>query len=94
MKASPERIRRASAEEQITLTGWIDDLVHTRDLFEKTPKRGFLDITSNPLPPDGKFEAIDKDSEYEPSIAATEEIALPAPDPEQVQWQGPLPPVH
>jgi hypothetical protein len=68
--------------------------VHTRDLFEKTPKRGFLDITSNPLPPDGEFEAIDKDSEYEPSIAATEEIALPAPDPEQVQWQGPLPPVH
>ena len=59
VKASPERIRRASAEEQITLTGWIDDLVHTGDLFEKTPKRGFLDITSNPLPPEEEFEAID-----------------------------------
>ncbi|CAL1148194.1 unnamed protein product [Cladocopium goreaui] len=94
VKASPERIRRASEEEQLTLTGWIDDLVHTRDMFEKTPKRGFLDITSDPLPPEEEFEIADKDSEYEPSIAATEELALPAAEPERVQWQGPLPPVN
>ena len=25
---------------------------------------------------------------------ATEELALPAAEPERVQWQGPLPPVH
>eukprot|EP00435_Cladocopium_sp_Y103_P050254 s2395_g15.t1 len=91
VKASPERIRRASEEEQLTLTGWIDDLVHTRDLFERTPKRGFLDITTDPLPPAEEFEIGDKETDYEPSIAATEDLQRP--DPERVQWQGPLPPV-
>eukprot|EP00435_Cladocopium_sp_Y103_P033184 s4126_g8.t1 len=94
VKASPERIRRASEEEQLTLTGWIDDLVNTRDLFEKTPKRGFLDITEDPLPPEEEFAVDDQETDYEPSIAADEEVPRDLrPDSERVQWQGPLPPV-
>ena len=93
VKASPERVRRAGEEEQLTLTGWIDDLVHARGLFEKTPKRGFLDITLDPLLPEEEFQIVDQDSDYEPSIAATEDLAQQRPDPERVQWQGPLQPV-
>ena len=52
VKASPERIRRASEEEMLTLSGWIDALVETRATLEQEPKRGFLDLTNDPLPPD------------------------------------------
>ena len=52
VKASPERVRRASEEEQLTLTGWIDSLVATREALDREPKRGYLDLSDDPLPPD------------------------------------------
>lgn len=45
------RVRRSSEEEQLTLTGWIDDLVQTRQSLDTEPKRGFLDLSAEPLPP-------------------------------------------
>ena len=80
VKASPERIRRASEEEQLTLSGWIDDLVGTLAVLDEEPKRGFLDICEDPLPPDSGRNIHDEDSVH--------------PDPEEDEaWQGPLPPV-
>ena len=60
VKASPERVRRSSEEEQLTLTGWIDDLVQTR--LDAEPKRGFLDLSAEPLPPaeEGQQEGEDE----------------------------------
>ena len=85
VKASPERVRRTAEEEQLTLTGWIDDLVKTRERLDQEPKRGFLDLSEDPLP---AVEGEDGASDYEPSIA-------PADDgDDQPPWQGPLPVVE
>ena len=91
VKASPERVRRAGDEEQLTLTGWIDDLVQTREQFEKAPKRGFLDLSQEPLPPP------EEEDDYSPEILEDEpELHRELPEhrePEGDRWQGPLPPV-
>ena len=80
VKASPERIRRASEEEQLTLSGWIDDLVGTLSELETEPKRGFLDICDDPLPPNSESSNHDEN--------------IPSQDQEEDEvWQGPLPPV-
>lgn len=71
VKASPERVRRASEDEQTTLTGWIDDIIQTRQKLEQEPKRSFLDLCQEPLPPAELGE--DDDMEYEPSLAGEEE---------------------
>lgn len=34
VKASPERVRRAAEEEQLTLTGWIDSILNTKRRIE------------------------------------------------------------
>eukprot|EP00435_Cladocopium_sp_Y103_P035126 s1424_g9.t1 len=90
VKASPERVRRASEDEQTTLTGWIDDIVQTRQKLDTEPKRGFLDLSEEPLPPpEGEEpgeEDQDQETDYEPSIA---EDLQPAPKRERVE--GPLP---
>ena len=108
VKASPERVRRASEEEMLSLSGWIDALLDTRQELEKEPKRGFLDLTDDPLPP---LEELHPDLPVEPCEPgrAPEEQSHLLPghaggergDPQRVlppadreQWQGPLPPVR
>eukprot|EP00435_Cladocopium_sp_Y103_P011110 s283_g2.t2 len=50
VKASPERVRKSADEEMLTLSGWIDALLDTRAQLDAEPKRGFLDITNDPIP--------------------------------------------
>ena len=66
VKASPEHVRRATEDEQLTLSGWIDDLVKTRDEFEKEPHRGFLDLTDQPVPEDDHVSEEETDNASEP----------------------------
>eukprot|EP00435_Cladocopium_sp_Y103_P005667 s2718_g1.t2 len=64
VKASPERVRRSSEEEQLTLTGWIDDVVQTRQSLDQERKRGFLDLSDEPLPP------VEPDQDHEDDAIA------------------------
>ena len=84
VKASPERVRRASEEEQLTLTGWIDSLVATREALDREPKRGYLDLSDDPLPPDvdGAAAGLAPDDGHDES----QTISVTREDP----WQGPL----
>ncbi|CAK8994697.1 unnamed protein product, partial [Durusdinium trenchii] len=50
VKASPERIRRASLEENMALSGWLEDLVQLKKDIVTEPIRGFLDLSDQPLP--------------------------------------------
>ena len=72
VKASPERIRPGSEEEQLTISGWLDGLAQAKEEFEKAPKRGYLDLTNEPLPemdelddPEDQAEPIE-DYEFAP----------------------------
>ena len=51
VKASPERVRRAAEEEQVTLTGWIDSILDTKQQLEISSSRGYIDLMHDPLPP-------------------------------------------
>ena len=51
VKAAPERIRRASLEENLTLSGWIKDIVKKKHDPCTDPKRGYMDLEDHPLPP-------------------------------------------
>ena len=51
VKASPERVRRASLEENLALSGWLEDIVKLKHDISTEPKRGFLDLAEHPLPP-------------------------------------------
>ena len=65
VKASPERKRRASLEENLTVSGWLKELVDTNAYLCSEPKQGYLDLAEHPLP---ELPAIpDSDNEYEPS---------------------------
>ena len=48
VKASPERVRHASSEENLSVSGWLRGISQTRQDFEKIPKKGFLDLTNDP----------------------------------------------
>ena len=50
MKAAPEHLRHANTEEHFTLSQWIDDIVKTREEVDQTPKKGYLDLTGEPIP--------------------------------------------
>ena len=65
VKASPERIRRASAEENLTVSGWLKDLVDTKADLCTEPKQGYLDLADHPLPE--IQERAESENEYEPS---------------------------
>ncbi len=82
VKASPERLRKASEEEMTTLSGWIDALAETRQAFEQEPKRGFLDLSNDPLP-DEMLQRQEEGQENEEQDKEEEE-----------PWQGPLLPVE
>ena len=56
VKASPERVRHASSEENLSVSGWLRGMSQTRREFEKIPQKGFLDLSDDPAgdpgPPD------------------------------------------
>ena len=97
VKASPERIRPASEEEQLTVSGWLEGLVRARREFEEAPKRGYVDLSTEPLPPqpDGDdSEDNEEDADRDPLVPVRrvrakvttedvpfERVPLPAPVP-------------
>ncbi|CAK9002681.1 unnamed protein product [Durusdinium trenchii] len=60
VKASPERIRRASMEENMAMSGWLEDLVKLKKDITTEPIRGFLDLSDQPLP-----EILDDENNHE-----------------------------
>ena len=50
VKVAPERVRPASEEEQLSLSGWMNGISQAREAFEKAPKRGYLDLTKHSDP--------------------------------------------
>ena len=73
----------------MTLTGWIDDFVKTREQFDRVPKRGFIDLSRDPLPPQNEqLQPVDnEDDDYEPTELAEDQEQTE----QQSPWQGPLP---
>ncbi|CAE7770550.1 RE2 [Symbiodinium sp. CCMP2456] len=50
VKASPERVRPASQEELLTISGWLEGLSQVKKDFEQNPKRGYVDLSNEPVP--------------------------------------------
>ena len=64
VKAAPERIRRASLEENLAVSGWLEDIVKIKKDLATEPTKGFLDLAEHPLPPD---EEAGEGDEYTPT---------------------------
>ncbi|CAE7471087.1 GIP [Symbiodinium natans] len=47
IKAAPERVRHATAEENMSISGWLRGISKARQDFEKLPKKGFVDLTGD-----------------------------------------------
>ncbi|CAE7336134.1 unnamed protein product, partial [Symbiodinium sp. CCMP2456] len=52
IKAAPERVRPATEEENLSLSGWMSGIAQVRKDFEAAPKRGFVDLTKDLDPPE------------------------------------------
>ena len=50
VKAAPERVRHATPEEDLTISGWLRGISRARVEFEQVPKKGFVDITADQDP--------------------------------------------
>ena len=50
VKAAPEHLRHANDEEQLSLSGWIDDITKTKEEIEQQPRRGYVDLTLEEIP--------------------------------------------
>ena len=61
IKANPERIRRASLEENMALSGWLEGIVKMKKDIVTEPQRGYIDITGEEMPIEENFE----DDDYE-----------------------------
>ena len=72
IKAAPEQLRHASLDEKFTLTAWIDDIAKTREEFEKTPSRGYIDLSLEERP--GEDESPDYDLVEEEEVRPTRRI--------------------
>lgn len=76
-------MRRASIEENLTLSGWLEDLVKGRADVNVDPKRGYLDLTDHPIPPENEDDEPrgpdEDDDDYEPSLL--QEPVEPGPPP-------------
>lgn len=59
IKAAPEQLRHASPDEQLTLSGWIDDIAETRKEMEKKVTHGYIDLSKEELP--GEDDSPDYD---------------------------------
>lgn len=57
VKAAPERIRRASEEESLSLSSWLEGLVKRKNDPCTDPKNGYVDLTEHDLPPEQRLES-------------------------------------
>ena len=73
VKAAPEQLRHASAEEQLTLTGWIDDIAETRKELEQKVTHGYIDLTKEEIP-DIDEQAPTYDFVEEPEVKPTRRL--------------------
>ncbi|CAE7350468.1 RE1 [Symbiodinium sp. CCMP2456] len=64
IKAAPERVRLATEEESLSLSGWMRGISQASAAFERNPGRNFLDLTKNSdvIPEDGA-EHMEPDDE-------------------------------
>ena len=88
VKATPERVRRASMEENLSLTGWIDEITDARRQLDLVPK-DIIDLTKEPLPDD-----LQDNSNYEPDWDHHEPERPPMTDPppkRRYHMKGPPP---
>jgi len=76
VKAAPERIRRASLEENMAISGWLEDIVKVKKDLSTEPTKGFIDLAEHPLPPE---EDNNGEDEYTPTDdeAETKEPIVP-----------------
>jgi hypothetical protein len=74
VKAAPERVRRASLEENLSLSGWLTDLVKNKQDPCIDPKKGYIDLTDHPLPPEVERAEEADEEEYEPSVMDDDEL--------------------
>ena len=79
VKASPERIRRASTEENMAMSQWLEDIVKLRKDLTTEPTQGYIDLSGEPLPQ--PLEDGLSDDDYEPSILGIEERSREYPPP-------------
>ncbi|CAE7252114.1 RE1 [Symbiodinium sp. CCMP2592] len=91
IKASPERVRHASAEENLSVSGWLRGISQTRQDFEKLPKKGFIDLTDDPAgDPETLQEHAGREAEEDGLFDADNDIEIDGntPEEEQVVEQG------
>ena len=60
-----------AAPENLTLTGWISDIVNTKEQLEQEPKKGYIDLMQEPIPPELLGEEGEDD--YEPEQVLDEQ---------------------
>ena len=89
VKAAPERVRVATPEEDLSMSGWLRGISKVREQFEKVPSKGFVDITGD------KGEIDDEDYPH-PQVHAgdlriEDELELPHPYPKRSRIHGPQP---
>ena len=65
VKAAPERVRRASEEESLSMSSWLEGLVKRKNDPCTDPKNGYLDLTDHDLPPKAHHGALGDDAEME-----------------------------
>ena len=65
VKAAPERVRRASEEERLTMSSWLEDLVKRKNDPCTDPKNGYLDLTEHDLPPEEADRLIRGEEDHE-----------------------------
>ncbi|OLQ01053.1 hypothetical protein AK812_SmicGene16199 [Symbiodinium microadriaticum] len=86
VKVAPERVRPASEEEQLSLSGWMSGISQVREAFEKAPKRGYIDLTKEedtPVFSGEEAEDVDPRRDEVDNIAGSGE--RPAPQPMDVE---------
>ena len=76
VKASPERIRPASEEESLTISGWLKGLTEAKEAFDKDPRKGYIDLSKEPLP-EFDNEDIDPDDYVPDTVDADETVNHP-----------------
>ena len=76
VKAAPERVRHATPEEDLTISGWLRGISRVRVEFEQVPQKGFVDITAEQDPLEEPEEDLSV-GESEPPRRALQPLPMP-----------------
>ena len=68
IKAAPERVRLASEEESLSISGWLSGITEAREAFQRIPKRNFVDLSKDADPIDDVVEDIPPPGDEEGEI--------------------------